>query len=164
MDACIHEAVEAPTRVDFEEEVVTTQRSRLLARMKGGGMKKFKELRRPAFSGALLDIFPKCIDIIEANGEIAREFYAQKLMDAIGKGAYDHNGHRSYNFLRSNQIGPYAHECLRAWKHTRLDVVFSYGLNIMSRPEEWRKSGPLAHPTLSDVTNRGATYTVRRIS
>ena len=63
VDACVLEAVEAATSIDFDQEEMAEERLRLPARMKGGGIKKQTDMRRPAFLGALLDILPRCIDI-----------------------------------------------------------------------------------------------------
>ena len=40
VDGCISEAVEATTGIDFDQEEMAEERSRLPARMKGGGVKK----------------------------------------------------------------------------------------------------------------------------
>jgi hypothetical protein len=76
VDSYIKEAVEASTRTEFEEEEMAEERLRLQTRMKGGGIKKLSDLRRPAILGALLDILPRCIDIAESNGEVQRGYYS----------------------------------------------------------------------------------------
>jgi hypothetical protein len=70
VDACILEAVEAALSIDFNEENMAEERLRLPARMKRGGIKKHKNMKRPAFLGAVLDIMPRCVDITEMSGEI----------------------------------------------------------------------------------------------
>jgi hypothetical protein len=67
VDACISEAVEAATGIDFEQEEMVEERLRLSARMKGGGIQKQIDTKRPMFLDALLDILPRCIEITEAN-------------------------------------------------------------------------------------------------
>jgi hypothetical protein len=56
VDTCISEAVEAATSIDFDQEEMAEERLRLPARIKGGGIKKQTDMRRPAFLGALSDI------------------------------------------------------------------------------------------------------------
>jgi len=63
--------------------------------LKGGGITKTEDTRYSAFMGALLDMLPRYIDITEANGECTPGYYAQKLTEVIGKGAYDGEGHRN---------------------------------------------------------------------
>ena len=84
VDACIMEAVEASTSIDFDEEEMTEERLRLPTRMKGGGIKKLTDLRRPAFLGALLDILPRCIDITESNRGVQKGYYSKQLTWEIG--------------------------------------------------------------------------------
>ncbi len=64
-------AVQAATGVDFDTEVMARERLRLPARLKGGGIRKAKDTRYPAFLGAILDILPRCVDK-ESNGELTR--------------------------------------------------------------------------------------------
>ena len=115
VDACISEAVEAATGIDFDQEEMTEEKLRLPARMKGGGIKKHTDMRRPAFLGALLDITPRCIDITEENGEVQKGYYNKQLQNEIGEGAYNHDGHMNNKFLESNRLGPYPTECKQAW-------------------------------------------------
>jgi hypothetical protein len=55
VNARISEAMEAATCIDFEDKEMAEERLRLPTRMKGEGIKKQMDLRRPAFLGALLD-------------------------------------------------------------------------------------------------------------
>ncbi len=68
--------------------------------MKGGGIKKLKDVRYRTFLGALLDILPRCIDKKEDNGVVVKGYYAEQLTYEISKGAYDAEGHRNTKFLR----------------------------------------------------------------
>ena len=86
---CIMEAVEAATRVEFDMDKTATERLRLPARMKGGGIKSATDTRRPAFLGAVLDILPRCIDRKAENGEEMPGYYSEQLTWEIGRGAYD---------------------------------------------------------------------------
>jgi len=79
------------------------ERLRLPARMKGGGIKR----ARPAFLGALLDILPRCIDRKAGNGEEIPRYYSEQLTEAIGKGAYDAEGHRNEKCSGADNIGPF---------------------------------------------------------
>ncbi len=63
VDACISEVVKAATGIGFEKGELAEERLRLPTRMKGGGIKKLTDMRRPAFLGALLNSLPRCIDI-----------------------------------------------------------------------------------------------------
>ena len=56
VDACILEAVEAATCIDFDVQVVVEERLRMPTRMKEGLIKKQSDMKRPAFLGALLDM------------------------------------------------------------------------------------------------------------
>jgi hypothetical protein len=47
----------------------TLEKLRLPARMKGGGIKRAADIRKPAFMGALLDILPRYIDRKAENGK-----------------------------------------------------------------------------------------------
>jgi len=51
----VMEAVQADTGEDFDGEEAVRERLRILARMKGGGIKRATETRYPAFLGALVD-------------------------------------------------------------------------------------------------------------
>ena len=75
VDCCIMEVVQAATGVDFDTKVMAKERLRLLARMKGGGIKRATDTRYPTCMGALLDILPRCVDKKESNGEIKKGIY-----------------------------------------------------------------------------------------
>ncbi len=81
--------------MDFDLESVAMERLRLLARMKGEGIKKAADTRRPAFLGALIDVLPRCIDKRAENGEEMAGYYMEQLTETLGKGAYDADGHRN---------------------------------------------------------------------
>jgi hypothetical protein len=66
---CIMDAVHVAAKVDFDTEETASEKLRLLARMKGGGMKRATDTIYPAFLGALLDILPRCIDRKDDHGE-----------------------------------------------------------------------------------------------
>jgi hypothetical protein len=68
VDCCIMEAVRAATGVDFNTKVMTKERLRLPARMKGGGIKRATDTMYPTFMGALMDTLPRCVDMTETNG------------------------------------------------------------------------------------------------
>ncbi len=104
VDCCIMEAVQAATGVDFDTEIMAKERLRLPARMKGGGIKRAKDLRYPAFLGALLDILPRCVDRKDSSGEITQGTYADQLTTVIGEGAFDEEGHRNAQFLAATGV------------------------------------------------------------
>ncbi len=52
--------------------------------MKGGGVKRFEDVRYPAFLGALLDTMPKCIDMKDGNGEVTKGYYLEQFTEVIG--------------------------------------------------------------------------------
>ena len=83
-------------------------------------------------------------------------FYSKQLLEEIGEGAYNHDGHRNAMFLDSKRIGPYPTACRQTWEHLRLDAAYIYGLIILSSLEEGGKLGPLAHLTPANIKNRGA--------
>ena len=85
--------MEAATGIDFDQEEMAEERLRLPTRMKGGGIKKQIDMRRPAFLGAILDILPRFVDITEENGEVQKGYYNKQLQNEIGEGAYNHDGH-----------------------------------------------------------------------
>ncbi len=95
---CILEAVEAATWVDFDMDMAAMERLRLPARMKGGGIRVATDARRPAFLVALLDVLPRCIHKKDENGEEMPGYYSEQLTEAIGRGAYDAEGHRNEVF------------------------------------------------------------------
>ena len=136
IDACILQAVEAATDMEFKEEDMEEERLRLPTRMKGGGIKKQTDLMRPTFLGALPNILPRCIDITETGVEENKGYYSKQLKIEIGEGAYNHDGHKNARYLESSRLGPYPSTCRHAWEHLRLDAVYNYGLNILSSPED----------------------------
>ena len=89
------EAVQAATRVDFDMEEMARERLRIPARMIGGGIRRATDTRYPAFLGGLLDVLPRCIDMMEDNGDKCQGYYSEQLSDVIGEGAYDSGGHRN---------------------------------------------------------------------
>jgi len=113
--------VEAARCINYYEEDMTKDGLRLRARMKGLGIKKQKDLRRPAFLGVLLDILPRCIDIMETNGEVQRGYYSKQLTTETGEDLYNHDGHMNKKFIESKRLGPYPAVCKHAWEHHRLD-------------------------------------------
>jgi hypothetical protein len=108
------EAVHAAIGVDFDMESAERERPRLPARMKGGGIKTTADNRRPAFLGALLDVLPRCIDRKAENGEEMLGYYSEQLTEAIGKGAYDAEGHMNGKFAEAVNIGPFLEACKEA--------------------------------------------------
>ena len=44
--------------------------------MKGGGIKRAADTRKPAFLEALLNILPRCIDMKANNGEEMLRYYS----------------------------------------------------------------------------------------
>ncbi len=114
-DHCIMEAVQVATCVQFETEDFARATLRLPARMKGGGIKRAKDNRYPAFLGAMLDVLPILINKKDENGEIAPGLYPIQINISIGKGAYDTEGHRNAAFLESTEVGPYPQETKQTW-------------------------------------------------
>jgi len=161
-DICIMEAIQAATGVDFDNEETARERLRIPARMKGGGIRRATETRYPTFLGALLDVLPRCIDRTEANGEKIQGYYAQHLIEVIGEGAYDSEGHMNAQFLNATNVGPYPDECTRAWKAARDEALHNLGLRDDPDQEGWEKMGPLADPTPANAKNRGAADMRRR--
>ena len=100
--------------MNFETEVMAKERLRLPARMKGGGIRRATDTRCPAFTGALLDILPRCVDKTETNGEVTKGVYSEQLTAVIGEGSYDEAGHKNTRFLEATGIGPYPMEMLKA--------------------------------------------------
>jgi hypothetical protein len=147
VDKCIMEAVEAATGVEFDMVRTATERLRLPARMKGGGVKSATDTRRPAILGALLDILPRYIDRKAENGEEMPGHYSEQLTREIGRGAYDQEGHKNEQFLRARNIGPFLESIGRAWTHIRTEAMQNHGLREGSEQEEWQRLGPLAQPT-----------------
>jgi len=78
------EAVQAATGINFDQDEEARSRLRLLARMKGGGVKKLEDVRYPTFLGALLDILPRCVDVKEEKGVVVKGYYADPLTGVIG--------------------------------------------------------------------------------
>ncbi len=128
VDKCIMEAVEAATRVEFDMDRTAMERLRLPVRMKGGGIKSAADARRPTFLGALLNILPRCIDRKAENGEQMPGYYSEELTVAIGRGAYDPEGHRNEHFLRARNIGPYPEAVRKAWTHIMTEAMQNYEL------------------------------------
>jgi hypothetical protein len=135
------------TGIRFYAEHIAKDRMRLPARLKGGGIKRMADLRRPAFLGALLDVLPKCIGRIGPSGEVTEGIHNNILTNAIGRGAYDQNGHKNAGFLAPTDVGPYPSAMQYAWSHTRLDAAHNIGLALLSSAEKWGKLGPLASET-----------------
>ncbi len=73
--------------------------------MKEGGIKRGADTRKPAFLGALMDILPRYIDRKAENGEEMPGYYSEQLTEALGKGAYDAEGHKTVNFWRRISLG-----------------------------------------------------------
>jgi len=157
VDECFLEAVEAAAGVDFDMDMAAKDRLRLPARMKGGGIKSATDTRRPAFLEALLDVLPRCIDKRADNGEEIPGYYSEQLTEAIGKGAYDAEGHRNEKFLGADNIGPFPEENWEAWTKIRKEAMDNYGMVERSNREKWGKLGPLAGDTPANAKNRGAT-------
>jgi hypothetical protein len=76
---CITEAVRVATGVEFEAKETVRDRLRQTTRMKVGSIKRTTNTRYLAFSGALLDILPRCIDSKVENGEVERGYYSDQL-------------------------------------------------------------------------------------
>ncbi len=157
VDCCIMEAVEAATGVDFETDVMAKERLRLLARLKGRGIKRTSDTGNPTFLGALMHNLPRCVDMEETNGEVTKGIYSEQLTKVIGEGAYDENGHKNTQFLAATGIGPYPREMQRAWDELRDETADNYGLRAGVQDEEAKeKLRPLAEPRPAIVRNRGA--------
>jgi hypothetical protein len=137
VDGCTLEVVEAATSIYFDR-----------GRSRGGGKiaaassdergrnKKQSDTRRPAFSGALLDILPRCIGITDSREEVKKGYYSTQLSEEIGDGAYNHDGHRNARFLESKRLGPYPTACIHAWEHLRLDADYRCSITILSSSKE----------------------------
>ncbi len=112
VDAAILEVAHAATRIWFDAERVAKDRLRLPARLKGGGIRSMEDIQRPAFLGALLDVLPRCIDIVGSNGEKYEGIYSKLLSGTIGEGAYDVNATKNANFLGAKKtLGPSLKPC-----------------------------------------------------
>ena len=157
VDDCILEAVEAATGVEFDMDEATLERLRLPARMKGGGIKRAANTRHPEFLGVLLDILPRCIDKKADNGEEMPGYLSEQLTGALGKGAYDANGHKNGKFLEAENIGPFPEATREAWTHIRKEAMENYGLTDISDQEDCGKLGSLTESTLANAKNMGAT-------
>jgi hypothetical protein len=107
VDWCILEGVQAAIGVDFDMEAAAIERLSLPAMMKGGGIKRAVDTKRPAFLGALLYVLPRCIDKKAENGEEMPGYYSEQLTEALGKGAYDAEGHMNEKFMWAENIGPF---------------------------------------------------------
>ena len=114
----------------------TIERLRLPARMKGGEIKKATDSMRPAFLGALLDILPRFIDREAENGEEMPGYYSEQLTEAIGKGAYDAEGHRNEKLLGAENIGPFPKATKETWTRIKKEAMDNYGLVERSDQEE----------------------------
>ena len=158
----IMEAVQAATGVDFDLEAAARERLRLPARMKGGGIKRAADTRRPAFLGALLDVLPRCIDKKSANGEDMPGYYAEQLTEVLGKGVHDAEGHMNEKFLEAENIEPFLEACKEAWAHIEREAMKNYDITKGVEHEEWGKLGPLAEPTPANAKNIGSAYRRRR--
>jgi len=119
------------------------------------------DMRRPVFLGALIDVLPSCIYKTRPNGEKTEGIYNGLLTEAIGKGAYDHNGTRNAAFLKAKNVCPFPEGMRYACSHVGLDATNNPGLNRLWASEEWRKLGALAKKTPTDVMNRGAAERTR---
>jgi hypothetical protein len=95
VDGAIMEGAQAATIIYFEQTDAAKDKSRVPARIKGGGIKRLEDVRYPTFLGALLEILPRCIDRKKGDGEIERGCYSEQLTDVIGAGAYDATRHRN---------------------------------------------------------------------
>ena len=95
VDNCIIKAAQVATGVEFDTEVMAKERLRLLARMKGGGIKRAADVKYPSFLGAILDVLPRCVDMKDKNGEIVKGIYSDHLTEVIGEGAFDEAGNRN---------------------------------------------------------------------
>jgi hypothetical protein len=162
VDAAILEAVHAATRISFDAEKVAKDRLKLLARLKGGGVRSMVDPINPALLGALLYVLPRCIDRTSPNGEKTRGIYSKTLTSAIGDGAYDQEGHRNAGFLQATTVGPYPKAMQYAWQFARLDSAHICGLTLESPSEEWGRLGPVAAETPADVRNRGVMERKKR--
>ena len=138
VNARISEAMEAATCIDFEDKEMAEERLRLPTRMKGEGIKKQMDLRRPAVLGALRDILPRCMSITESNGEAQMGYILRQAIDIGNWGiGLQHDGHRNRKILDSSRLGPDPTTCKHAWEHLRLNAAYNYGLTILSTPKEW---------------------------
>ncbi len=108
--------------MDFDLESAAMERLRLPARMKGGGIIKAADTRRPAFLGALLDVLPRCIDMRAENGEEMPGYYTEKLTEALGKGSYDAEGHMNEKLMGAANIGPFLEACREAWAQVKKEA------------------------------------------
>jgi hypothetical protein len=143
-------------------DMAAMEKLRLPARMKGGGIKRATNARRPAFLGALLDIHPRCIDKKAENGKEMPGYYLEQLTKAIGKGTYDAEGHKTKHFLGAENIGPFPEATWEAWTKIGKEAMGNYGPVERSDQEEWGKLGPLAEATPANAKNRGASNKRRR--
>ena len=125
--------------MNFETEVMAKERLRLPTRMKGRGIRRATDTRCPAFLGAPLDILPRCVDMMEANGEVTKGVYSEQLTAVIGEGAYDEAGHRNTKFLEATGIGPYPMEMQKAWDELREEAADNYGFQEGLSEEEAKK-------------------------
>ena len=144
------------TRVKFETEDLAKARLQLLARMKGGGIKRAEENRYPAFLGAMLDVLPRLIDRKDETGEIAPGVYPVQMKSIIGERANDTEGHRNTAFLEAKSVGPYPHEMQQAWTQKRDEAIANYGIEGEEGSEQWNKLGPLVEKTPAMARNKGA--------
>jgi hypothetical protein len=161
VDVAIMEVVHAAIGIQFDADQGAKDRLRLPARLKGGRIRSMTDLRRPAFLGAILDVLPRCIDIIGSYEERTDGIYNKFLAEAIGRGAYDLNGVRNARFLTTTDVGPYPKAMQDAWSHARLDASHNVGLILLSTTDEWGKLGSHAMETPVGIKNRGATERIR---
>ena len=75
-----------------------------------------------------MDILPRCIDITDSHGETHPRYYAHQLIETIGRGAYDCEGHKNAKFLEATQVGPFPEACGRVWTHVRQEAIENYEL------------------------------------
>ena len=124
--------------------------------MKGGGIKKAAGTRRPAFQGALLDVLSRCIARKAENNEEMPGHCTEQLTEALGKGAYDVEGHKNEQVMGAANIGPFPESCTEAWAHVKKGAMENYGLTEGLDQKEWGKMGPFTEPKPANAKNKGA--------
>ena len=115
------------------------ERLRLLARVKGGGVKRATDKRYPAFLEAMLDVLPRMIDMEDENGEVTVGVYSRQLTHIIGEGAYNAEGHRNTQFLGATEVGPFPEEMRQAWTRARQEAPENYGMVEGDGQDEWKR-------------------------
>jgi len=132
--------------------------------MKGGGVKRARDKRYPAFLEALIDVLSRLIAREDENGELTVGVYSRQMTHIIGEGAYDAEGHKNTLFLEATEIGPFPRaEMQQTWARTREEVAENYDLGEGDVQNEWSKMGPMADPTPATVRNIGAVERKQQI-